>query len=164
MYLQPGDTSFLGLAPTSAGAMVRTCIALVVLSMAERWLVAMRGVMEEWRHTDTCGLASHCPPVICFLMHWPCSDQVALTNSLNTSVAAMSLEERSRPLSKAPLPPLDVALPFVFAYDVLRGVLWIGLASIHLLALTIIEDVSQSLLDVDVPAENHHHPWSLAPV
>ena len=38
---------FLGWAPSTAGAMAGACIGLFMLSIAERWLVAMRGVMEE---------------------------------------------------------------------------------------------------------------------
>ena len=53
MYLHfaPGDNLwFIGWAPGTTGAMVGTCIALFMLSIAERWLVAMRGVMEaHWR-------------------------------------------------------------------------------------------------------------------
>lgn len=53
MYLHftPGDNLwFLGWAPGSAGAMVGTCIGLFMLAIAERWLMAMKGVMEaHWR-------------------------------------------------------------------------------------------------------------------
>jgi solute carrier family 31 (copper transporter), member 1 len=37
---------FLGWAPRSTGAMVGTCIGLFVLAIAERWLAAMRALME----------------------------------------------------------------------------------------------------------------------
>jgi hypothetical protein len=37
---------FLGWAPKTAGAMFGTCFGLFMLAMAERWLTAMRGVME----------------------------------------------------------------------------------------------------------------------
>jgi copper transporter 1 len=38
---------FLGWAPHTAGAMAGACIGLFMLAIAERWLVAMRGVMED---------------------------------------------------------------------------------------------------------------------
>lgn len=38
---------FLGWAPSTAGAMAGACIGIFMLATAERWLVAMRGVMEE---------------------------------------------------------------------------------------------------------------------
>ena len=51
LHFAPGDNLwFIGWAPRTAGAMVGTCIALFILSVAERWLAAMRGVMEAyWR-------------------------------------------------------------------------------------------------------------------
>ncbi len=38
---------FFGWAPGTAGAMTGACIGLFMLAIAERWLVAMRGVIEE---------------------------------------------------------------------------------------------------------------------
>jgi len=51
LHFKLGDNLwFPGWAPHSAGAMVGTCIGLLMLSIAERWLAAMRGVMEaHWR-------------------------------------------------------------------------------------------------------------------
>jgi Ctr copper transporter family protein len=46
---------FLGWAPRSAGAMAGACIGLFMLAIAERWFVAMRGVMEEhWSTRSVC--------------------------------------------------------------------------------------------------------------
>jgi solute carrier family 31 (copper transporter), member 1 len=51
LHFKPGDNLwFLGWAPSSAGAMVGTCIGILMLSMTERWLAAMRGVMEAHWH------------------------------------------------------------------------------------------------------------------
>jgi len=118
LHFKPGDNLwFLGWAPTSVGAMIGTCIGLLMLSITERWLVAMRGVMDA---------------------HWRTRAQVALTNKLNTSAVGISPDERTRPPSQAPRLPLDVAMPFVLAYDVPRGIMRIALASINfLLMLTI---------------------------
>jgi len=51
LHFKLGDNLwFPGWAPHSAGAMVGTCIGLLMLSIAERWLAAIRGVMEaHWR-------------------------------------------------------------------------------------------------------------------
>jgi hypothetical protein len=38
---------FLGWVPSTAGAMAGACIGIFMLATAERWLVAMRGVMKE---------------------------------------------------------------------------------------------------------------------
>ena len=52
LHFKPGDNLwFLGWAPSSASAMFGTCIGLLMLSIAERWLAAMRGVMEAHWHT-----------------------------------------------------------------------------------------------------------------
>jgi len=121
MYLHfaPGDNLwFIGWAPGTTGAMVGTCIALFMLSIAERWLAAMRGVMEA---------------------HWRTRALVVLADKLNTSAALTSPEERIRPSSSSvPQPRPDMAPPFVVAYDVPRGIMQLVLASINfLLMLTV---------------------------
>lgn len=48
LHFKIGDNLwFYGWAPGTAGAMAGACIGLFMLAMAERWLVAMRGVMEK---------------------------------------------------------------------------------------------------------------------
>ena len=48
LHFKIGDNLwFYGWAPGTAGAMAGACIGLFMLSIAERWLVAMRGIMEE---------------------------------------------------------------------------------------------------------------------
>jgi len=119
LHFAPGDNLwFIGWAPSTAGAMVGTCIALFMLSIAERWLAAMRGVMEAY---------------------WRTRAQVVLADKLNASAVATSLEERIRPSSSsASQPRPDVAPPFVVAYDVPRGIMQLVLASINfLLMLTV---------------------------
>jgi hypothetical protein len=69
---------FLGWAPNTAGAMVGACIGLFMLAMAERWLVHVRGVMEEhWSMRSVLPLCAHtfCCSIV-FLMHLviQCSD------------------------------------------------------------------------------------------
>lgn len=47
LHFTPGDTLwFLGWVPSSKGAMVGVCIGLFLLALVERWLAAVRGVME----------------------------------------------------------------------------------------------------------------------
>lgn len=137
LHFTPGDNLwFIGWAPRTAGAMVGACIALFMLSIAERWLAAIRGVMEaHWRTR----LVTHSPCSYCYLMHWLCSAQVVLADRLNTTAVATSPEERIRPSSSnAPQPRRGVAPPFVVAYDVPRGIMEIVLASINfLLMLTV---------------------------
>jgi len=113
LHFKPGDNLwFLGWAPNSAGAMVGSCIGILMLSIAERWLAAMRGVMEA---------------------HWRKRAQVTLANKLNTSATETLPDERTPAPSRAAQLPPDVALPFVLAYDVPRGIIRIGLASINFL-------------------------------
>ena len=61
---------FLGWAPSTAGAMAGACIGLFMLAMAERWLTAMRGIMEEHWGTrfvpfSTLVLTFFNPPIFC---------------------------------------------------------------------------------------------------
>ena len=138
LHFTPGDNFwFIGWAPRTAGAMIGACIALFMLSIAERWLAAMRGVMEaHWRTR----LATQSPCSYCHLMlHWSCSAQVVLADRLNTSAVATSPEERIRPSSSdATQPRPGVAPPFVVTYDVPRGIMEVVLASINfLLMLTV---------------------------
>ena len=60
LHFTPGDNLwFLGWAPRTAGAMVGTCIGLFMLALTERWLSAMRAIME--RHWRTRFGPSSCP-------------------------------------------------------------------------------------------------------
>ncbi|KAJ8519720.1 hypothetical protein ONZ45_g3346 [Pleurotus djamor] len=51
LHFTPGDILwFLGWVPKSTGAMVGTCIGLFLLALVERWIAAVRRVMEvHWR-------------------------------------------------------------------------------------------------------------------
>jgi solute carrier family 31 (copper transporter), member 1 len=138
---------FLGWAPSTAGAMAGACIGLFMLATAERWLVAMRGVMEEhWS-------IRFVPFPHFFLSIFPlpmfCSStrlysaQIALSNKLNNVSAvakSTSWEERTNPSSSdaaqsrfgwlwhhAQAPPL------ILAHDIPRGILQIVIASINFL-------------------------------
>jgi len=113
---------FLGWAPRTAGAMFGACIGLLILAIAERWLVAMRGVMEG---------------------HWRTRAQIALSNKLNASVVATSCDECTKPSLKEdetpqaapprPNVPWHQAPPFIVAYDIPRGIMQLVVASINVL-------------------------------
>ncbi|KAI9430453.1 CTR copper uptake transporter [Lactarius indigo] len=110
MYLHftPGDNLwFLGWAPRTAGAMFGTCIGLFMLAIAERWLSAMRAVME---------------------MHWRTRAQIVRANNFNTSsVATSKSSQPSYDTFRRRIPP------FILSYDVPRGIMRMVLASINFL-------------------------------
>jgi len=112
LHFTPGDNLwFLGWAPRTAGAMVGTCIGLFMLAMAERWLSAMRAVMEG---------------------HWRTRAQIVLANKLNTSSVATS-EESDRSSFKSPQLSRRRVPPFIPSHDVPRGIMQVALASINFL-------------------------------
>ena len=137
MYLHftPGDNLwFLGWAPRTAGAMAGTCIGLFMLALAERWLSAMRAVMEgHWR---TRFGPSSLPYAV--LMYSLYSAQIVLANKLNISSVATSEEcDKLSPSSKNSQPPPATLRrrvpPFVLSYDVPRGIMRVIIASINFL-------------------------------
>ncbi|TFY66377.1 hypothetical protein EVG20_g4715 [Dentipellis fragilis] len=104
MYLHftPGDNLwFLGWAPFKAGAMVGACLGLFMLALLERWLAAIRGVME---------------------VHWQKRAQIALSNRLNM----LDTKASSQPSSTRGVFNRRSAPPFIFWHDVSRGILQIG--------------------------------------
>ena len=135
MYLHftPGDNLwFLGWVPRTAGAMVGTCIGLFMLAVAERWLSAMRAVMEgHWR--TRFGPSSLPYAVLMYSLH---SAQIVLANKLNISSVATS-EEGDRPSSKNSQPSHDTVRrripPFIPSHDVPRGIMRVIIASINFL-------------------------------
>jgi hypothetical protein len=114
---------FLGWAPNTAGAMVGACIGLFMLAMAERWLVHVRGVMEE---------------------HWSMRAQIALSNKLNSTTSA-SLEGHTKSSSGDSADPRPGGLrhnlpPFILAYDIPRGIFEVVIATINfVLMLTVMK-------------------------
>ncbi|KAI9442854.1 CTR copper uptake transporter [Lactarius psammicola] len=109
------DLWFLGWAPRTAGAMFGACIGLFMLAVAERWLSAMRAVMEG---------------------HWRTRAQIVLSNNVNASSVVTS-EECDKPSSKSSQPSHDTfrrrVPPFIPSHDVPRGIMQIVLASINFL-------------------------------
>jgi hypothetical protein len=144
LHFSIGDNLwFLGWAPRSAGAMAGACVGLFMLAIAERWLVAMRGLMEE--HWSTRFVSHFCPN--CFAQALLCSAQIALSNKLNCSTPVVatsaSFEERTKPSSGGSVEPRlgwlrHHAPPLILAYDIPRGILQLVIASINfLLMLTV---------------------------
>ena len=135
LHFTPGDNLwFLGWASRNAGAMVGTCIGLFMLALAERWLTAMRAVMEgHWRTRSGPSSLSYA-----VLMHSLCTAQIVLANKLNTSCVATP-EECDKPSSKNSRPSHDTLRlgrrvpPFIPSHDVPRGIMRVVLASINFL-------------------------------
>ena len=143
---------FLGWAPSTAGSMAGACIGLFMLATAERWLVAMRGVMEEhWSMRFVpfpTFLLSISPPLMFCSTTRLYSAQIALSNKLNNPSAvatSASSEERTNPSSSDAvqsrfgwlLPHAQIP-PFILAHDIPRGILQIVIASINfILMLTV---------------------------
>ncbi|KAL0060940.1 hypothetical protein AAF712_012277 [Marasmius tenuissimus] len=101
-HFTPGDILwFEGWVPKSTGAMVGTCIGLFLLAMVERWISAMRGVMEGY---------------------WRVKAQVAC-NALD-SVSSLEKETEERP---TPQPSVTKSLrrgvPFIPPHDIVRGIM-----------------------------------------
>ncbi|KAH9985778.1 Ctr copper transporter [Russula vinacea] len=122
LHFKIGDNLWiLGWAPSNGGAMAGACIALFMLAIAERWLVAMRGLMED---------------------HWCTRAQIALSNKLNggASVASTStsLEGRANPSSGDSAEPRLGWLqrhvpPFILAHEIPRGISQVAITSIQFL-------------------------------
>ena len=133
LHFTPGDNLwFLGWAPRTAGVVFGTCIGLFMLALTERWLSAMRAVMEgHWR--TRFGPSSLSYPL---LMHSLYSTQIVLANKLNASSVATS-EECDRPSSKSSQPSHNNLRrrvpPFIPSHDDPRGIMPVVLASINFL-------------------------------
>ena len=75
LHFKIGDNLwFYGWAPGHPGAMAGACIGLFMLAMAERWLVAMRGVIEEHWSTRFVPFPFP-PPVFCSNTSLQCPDR-----------------------------------------------------------------------------------------
>ncbi|KAI0027922.1 Ctr copper transporter family-domain-containing protein [Vararia minispora EC-137] len=102
-HFTPGDNLwFLGWAPYSAGAMVGTCIGLFLLALIERWLAAMKAVME---------------------VHWHTRALIEMANRVNTK----SLPQHAQATPKSAIRQ-HMALPFIPAHDLPRGIIAAALA------------------------------------
>ncbi|THH15443.1 hypothetical protein EW146_g5044 [Bondarzewia mesenterica] len=108
MYLHftPGDNLwFLGWVPSSAGTMVGTCIGLFMLALLDRWMAAMRAVME---------------------IHWHARAQIELSNKLNVQALPSTWESDKNRTSLHSLASRRVALPFIPAHDIPRGIVHVA--------------------------------------
>ncbi|CAL1697512.1 unnamed protein product [Somion occarium] len=118
-----GDTLwFLGWVPTSAGAMVGTCIGLFLLGIVERWVAACRALME---------------------IHWNKRAQIVRSDRLNArglpvasekaqpdldlkhSLSSLTAKELKKAVTMRDVPP------FILAHDLMRGILHVGQAGLQ---------------------------------
>lgn len=91
---------FLGWAPQKAGAMAGACIGLFMLAIAERWLVAMRGVMgDHWSTRFVLLLLYLTPFLSSYFAH--AFDQTVPRLRSPTSSIVVPLQWRRRRLPKA---------------------------------------------------------------
>lgn len=110
---------FVGWVPTSSGAMVGACIGLFLLAMCERWISALRAVMEiHWRSRFVFVYSSMTLQSYNHTM--PYRAEVARVNKHNT------IPSTATPTKKSLWGPLADAPPFIPAYDLTRGVLQLG--------------------------------------
>ncbi|TFK50650.1 hypothetical protein OE88DRAFT_1608039, partial [Heliocybe sulcata] len=114
LHFTPGDVLwFDGWVPKTTGAMVGTCIGLLLLAIVERWIACIRALSE---------------------MAWSKSGQQALSDKLNNPSLPQStrpeLKEKSSTASipvipSAPLPRAFLtAMPFIPSNDIPRGVMY----------------------------------------
>lgn len=108
-HFAPGDTIwFNGWAPSSAGAVAGAAIGLFLLAIVERWLAAMRAVMEAWAKKQLeAAIAAHLsrPTTI--------ADKVSEEGHSTVEVNLL-VEQRLRARTSA---------PFMLSHDLSRGVL-----------------------------------------
>ncbi|KAL0953024.1 hypothetical protein HGRIS_007228 [Hohenbuehelia grisea] len=95
---------FQGWVPKSTGAMVGTCIGLFLLAIVERWIAAMRAMME---------------------VHWRKSAQIALSQKLNRSQSSIR-DEEGKSRSVTSLLTMRTAPPFILSHNIARGVMHVG--------------------------------------
>ncbi|KAI0061354.1 CTR copper uptake transporter [Artomyces pyxidatus] len=108
LHFTSGDNLwFLGWVPKSAGAMVGTCIGLFMLALVERWLSAMRAVME---------------------VHWNIRAQIVLSNKLNLPEChTPDTKTSNRALTRTKVPP------FIATHDIPRGIIQAVISAIGFL-------------------------------
>ncbi|PCH42802.1 copper transporter [Wolfiporia cocos MD-104 SS10] len=118
LHFTPGDILwFQGWVPKSSGAMVGTCIGLLLLGMLERWITAASAVMQ---------------------MHWSRRAYIIQTgnSSESTLSVASSHSETKRPAAVARPASLLGRLtqqsfpPFILSHDIPRGILYMAHAAL----------------------------------
>ncbi|KAI0753816.1 CTR copper uptake transporter [Fomes fomentarius] len=121
LHFTPGDiVLFYGWVPTSAGAMVGTCIGLFLLALVDRWIAASRAVMEA---------------------HWSMRAQIIMADRLNTIPSSSARDKKPSAFSVTRI--RDVATmrngpPFIPAHDITRGILHAVQATLHFALMLIV--------------------------
>ncbi|KZT05109.1 uncharacterized protein LAESUDRAFT_727366 [Laetiporus sulphureus 93-53] len=108
LHFTPGDILwFQGWVPSSAGAMVGTCIGLLLLAMVERWIAAARAVMNyHWSQRA-------------YVNYPACQEQDALPVTALESESKQTPSTRSYAVVRS---TTRILPPFVFEHDVPRGI------------------------------------------
>ncbi|KAH0834214.1 CTR copper uptake transporter [Lanmaoa asiatica] len=117
LHFTPGDTVwFPGWVPSSAGAMVGTCVGVALLAMLERWLAACLE-LAEWHWVERASILA-----------LEKSDSVSsLPSSSESSASSSSPSTRKSKWHRLP--------PFVPEFDITRGVLFSAQAFIKVLLM-----------------------------
>lgn len=119
MHVVGGDTIwFEGWAPSSPGAIAAATIGLFLLAIVERWLSAMRTVMEAWwKQKAEAVVAARLVG-----LRPPASEKSVECGGSEASLAAVA----SPPVSGAAalrLASIRTSAPFILSHDLSRGVL-----------------------------------------
>lgn len=124
LHFTRGDILWLaGWVPTSVGAVVGACVGLFLLALCERWIAAMRAVMEvHWQ--------LRCVDTACNCLIRDFNSSRSIVGPFRSRVA-LSNKHNSIPSSVAPKKKVRWALLkdcqlFVPAHDYTRGVLQIA--------------------------------------
>jgi solute carrier family 31 (copper transporter), member 1 len=141
LHFTPGDAIlFREWIPQKLGPFIGACIGLFLLGMLDRWLAAMRRLMETWwgqrwvlvsRFTSTLMLNSHSDQsrvdVILSKRFIPLNRSASSQEkgSPDDSVAIEVTHQSPAPQPRAPVLSLRNAAPFIPAHDFARGAMMI---------------------------------------
>jgi len=120
LHFTPGDAIlFREWIPQKLGPFIGACIGLFLLGMLDRWLSAMRGLMEAWwgQRVDVILSKRFIP------LNRSASSQEK--GSPDDSVAIEVTRQSPAPQPRAPVLSLRNAAPFIPAHDFARGAMMI---------------------------------------
>ncbi|TBU40029.1 CTR copper uptake transporter [Dichomitus squalens] len=111
LHFRPGDILwFYGWVPTGKGAMTGACIGLFLCALVDRWILAMRSVMEA---------------------HWYKRAQIAQANQANILPSGEKPSSSSFPTRIRDASTLRGSLPFIPSHDISRGIIHAAQALMH---------------------------------
>ncbi|KAF8636060.1 hypothetical protein AX17_003825 [Amanita inopinata Kibby_2008] len=134
LHFSPFDDTlwFQGWVPSSAGAIVGACIALFLLGVFERWIVAGRAVAER---------------------AWDRSAQLAMLERLNRSKDAAEKDKIYTVWNNLSLRGRYIP-PFIPAHDIARGILHAVQTTINFLFMLAVMQVHQIIISQPI-AQSH---------